>query len=226
MILGEIMIPKILHFIWISINGTKMPEYGRFAISKFREMNPDFEINVIDIPNMVTQQDWAHSVEKFPILQEAIVEGLDKKIQLTNRFKQQCQEMKFNDTDFWNVRMNIPTYISDSLRFKLIEKYGGIYLDLDCFPLKPFDSNLLNQDGFYMQCNFHPGEDICFIGGQKGYTHNNCRIIRNPFLGKMCCDEFKQLYLKFMNGTITSNDLLEQKDIDSYIYHFYCGSKY
>ena len=54
MILGEIMIPKILHFIWISINGTKMPEYGRFAISKFREMNPDFEINVIDIPNMVT----------------------------------------------------------------------------------------------------------------------------------------------------------------------------
>lgn len=42
----------------------------------------------------------------------------------------------------------------------------------------------------------------------------------------MCCDEFKQLYLKFMNGTITSSDLLEQKDIDSYIYHFYCGSKY
>ena len=51
--------------------------------------------------------------------------------------------MKFNDADFWNVRMNIPTYISDSLRFKLIEKYGGIYLDLDCFPLKPSDSNLL-----------------------------------------------------------------------------------
>lgn len=31
------------------------------------------------------------------------------------------------------------TAISDAFRFYLLNKYGGIYLDLDTFPVKPFD---------------------------------------------------------------------------------------
>lgn len=40
------------------------------------------------------------------------------------------------------------TAMSDALRFYLLDTYGGIYLDCDTFPVKPFDDRLLNMDYF------------------------------------------------------------------------------
>lgn len=60
------------------------------------------------------------------------------------------------------------TAISDAFRFYLLNKYGGIYLDMDTFPVKPFDDKLLSyENGFTI--NYKPNiSDIFFIGMNKG----------------------------------------------------------
>lgn len=64
------------------------------------------------------------------------------------------------------------TALSDALRFYLLNKYGGIYLDLDTFPVNPFDSHLLSyENGFVV--NYKPDRyDIFFIGMQAGCVDN------------------------------------------------------
>ena len=62
------------------------------------------------------------------------------------------------------------------LRFYLLDKYGGIYLDCDTFPVKPFDDLLLQNEFF--ACRSFIGkndiyDDICsydifFIGSMPG----------------------------------------------------------
>jgi mannosyltransferase OCH1-like enzyme len=59
------------------------------------------------------------------------------------------------------------TALSDAFRFYLLNKYGGIYLDLDTFPVKPFDDKLLSyENGFTV--NYRPNRyDIFFVGMNK-----------------------------------------------------------
>ena len=64
------------------------------------------------------------------------------------------------------------TALSDAFRFYLLNKYGGIYLDLDTFPVKPFDDKLLlYENGFTV--NYRPNRyDIFFVGMNKGCVDN------------------------------------------------------
>ena len=38
--------------------------------------------------------------------------------------------------------------VSDSYRYVLLKHYGGIYLDCDTFPVRPFDDSLLDHTEF------------------------------------------------------------------------------
>jgi hypothetical protein len=68
---------------------------------------------------------------------------------------------------------------------EIINTYGGIYLDLDTFPLKPFDDKLLQKEFFTVRRHYdnlaalknaetNIGSDNYFIGGNgtKDITHN------------------------------------------------------
>lgn len=45
------------------------------------------------------------------------------------------------------------TAFSDAFRFYLVDTYGGIYVDCDTLPVKPFDTLLLKEK--YFQCQGH-----------------------------------------------------------------------
>ena len=105
------MIPKNIFFIWTSEpkSPTKiLPAFGKYAVNKFKEINPNF--NIIE----------------FDDNSKEVIEC--KNLFLKLNVKSPCG--LFNE---W-------------LRLYVIFKYGGIYLDYDCFPVKPFDEYIQKFD--------------------------------------------------------------------------------
>lgn len=67
--------------------------------------------------------------------------------------------------------------ISDAFRFYLLNKYGGIYLDLDTFPVNAFDDALLRYPGFTVNHMKHR-RDYFFMGFEKGCVDDG--LVRCP----------------------------------------------
>lgn len=57
--------------------------------------------------------------------------------------------------------------LADAFRVYLVDKYGGIYLDLDTFPVKPFDDFIMSKKNF--STKYLPNQyDNFFFGCEKG----------------------------------------------------------
>ncbi len=126
------MIPKQLFFIWF---GNNQPKYIDYSINSFKKVNPDFKVDLIryTIKDVINCDD---STLKY------------------------CRDLIFKTKkgiknkyfDFINHRIksqfNFIQILSDFLRFELLYYYGGIYLDCDTFPVKPFDNKLLAMNSF------------------------------------------------------------------------------
>lgn len=126
------MIPKILHFIWF---GKGVPDYAWHVINTYKKVNPDFAINFIHEKNA----------------KNAIHPDVTGCLDLVNDKKSKYYKI-FNVPIFKNNFKNeiiFNTAFSDALRFYLLDKYGGIYLDLDTWPIAPFDDWLLSQKYFH-----------------------------------------------------------------------------
>ena len=121
------MIPKQIFFLWF---GNKKPNYVDFAVNSFKRINSDFKVDLI---NYTTEQleNWENCNDE--ILKNTIKELKSRKWH--NKF------MPFNNKF-------IVVHISDTYRRKLLNKYGGIYLDCDTFPVRPFDDELLKNKSF------------------------------------------------------------------------------
>ena len=146
------MIPKRLIFIWL---GSELPDYGKFCIESFKKVNPDFEImlvNEVDMNNIKSQD-----------LKDCIGIINSDKSTLYKHLTTRNWVKKNLDSPIGNI-----VAISDAFRFYLLNKYGGIYLDVDTFPVNKFDDALLSHpNGFVI--NYRPGRyDIFFIGMDKG----------------------------------------------------------
>lgn len=141
------MIPKILHFIWF---GPNLPSYASFSISQFKKMNPDFKINL---------QHWKMSeISRDPVL-KTLVDNIEK------------QDGKYqNIIKYYRNELgrSIQQTLSNIYRLELLNLHGGIYLDCDCIPLKPFDNQILDRkQGFIVQRHYSSGcikPDCYFLG--------------------------------------------------------------
>ena len=126
------MIPKQLFFIWL---GDEQPDYINYAIKAYKDMNPDFKVDLI----RYTKDEVIHT-------SDSVINTCKKYIDLT---KKGIQNKYF---DFIKYRMeskfNYIQLLSDFIRFELLYYYGGIYLDCDTFPIKKFDDKLLNNGSF------------------------------------------------------------------------------
>lgn len=135
------MIPKILHFIWFG----RKPKYVDYCIDAFRKMNPSFQINLM----------WNLNVYAYEDLMEDINTCSGK----YKRAIEYCKKLRIEDEQI----------LSDILRLVLLNISGGIYLDCDCFPLRPFDDDLLKEDFVvtrYYSRDFI-GRDCFFMGKQQ-----------------------------------------------------------
>ena len=156
------MIPKKIFFIWI---GNNIPKYVDFSINTFKNTNPDFNIELIHIENLKTSDniDVIETKEKLKDKNSELYKIYDSKWKYKNLY-----------TD---IGKNV--HFSDVFRIHIINKYGGIYLDCDTFPLKPFDDKLLSHNCFSTTNYFYDKKcngwhDIFFMGCEKGkYKHLN-----------------------------------------------------
>lgn len=129
------MIPKNLIFIWL---GSEIPLYGKTCINAFKKMNPEFNIILVHEPDLdnIKNQDVIDCFNEIksdkPSIYKYMVERTYAKEHLSSSLSQKC------------------TALSDALRFYLLNKYGGIYLDIDTFPVKPFDERLLSFSTGFM----------------------------------------------------------------------------
>lgn len=150
------MIPKILHFIWI---GNHIPLYAMFSIQSFKKINKTFSIHFLhytieQIENIDVKNDDDY------LLQKAINGILCK----CNKYLNIIQHCKCNKLLFIQL-------LSDIYRLEILNFYGGIYLDCDCFPKRPFDDEILSYEQFIVQRHFSNNSlenDNYFIGTQNG----------------------------------------------------------
>ena len=154
------MIPKRLFFIWI---GNNVPPYVDFCINAFKKVNSDFEIEFVHENSI--NNDNSDFKEVSDILK-------DKK---STYYKIWCSPFKKYNLNHSTISRNI--WFSDILRIHLINKYGGIYLDCDTFPVRPFDNKLLSLKCFnIMTENRKKGYTDCFfMGSQIGEYFKNKR---------------------------------------------------
>lgn len=150
--LNETIIPRVLYFIWF---GSELPRWAKYAIEAYRKMNPGFNIKVyneIDINN-TTNQD----------IIECWNEINNPGSKLSTQYYKKFSTQYLSNSPY--VRF------SDSFRFFLLNKYGGIYLDCDTFPIKSFDDELMNNK-FFMTKRLGGQTDIYFIGSIPGQAYN------------------------------------------------------
>jgi hypothetical protein len=210
------MIQKQLFFIWI---GNNLPIYTQNAIKWFKELNPDFKIDVV--------MDDGNNIENN---KEVCVRNTYQHIY--NVFKKDNKKDKYYHylkgpltNSKSPVKRQFMCYFSDILRLELLQTYGGIYVDTDTFPVRPFDEKLLSLNFFKSKSLGSKGYyyDIYFFGYNKLSDYN--------YEQKKFEEKFKNLdikeYLifnkeleykeKFLNGTLTPNLLSNTK---LYIQHY------
>lgn len=152
------MIQKVLYFIWI---GNHFPSYASCAINAFQQMNPSFEIhlasfNLQDLYRIETGDAYNDDESLLRKSIQSILCNDSKYSSLINHCKR-------NNLRFIQI-------LADVYRLELLQHYGGIYLDCDTFPVKPFDENLLQRTQVIVQRHFNDQSvvnDNYFIGYDK-----------------------------------------------------------
>ena len=143
----EIKIPNNLFFLWF---GSELPKWATLSIEYYKELNPDFNIRVFNEFDLMKSND------------SDIIDCLDKinqqKTFYYEYFNRWFAANKLSDK--FNVRF------SDVFRVYLLNTYGGIYLDCDTWPVKPFDDELLTNVSV-MYSRLCGAGDIFFLGSQK-----------------------------------------------------------
>lgn len=113
--------------IWI---GDSVPEYAEFAKAAYEKMNPGFEVSLLryTVDEVLAGDD--------PVMQKAAQAVIDTKMGLPNRYYETVRRYLDEGRTFCQAVANI-------FRFILLEEKGGIYVDCDTLPLRPFDDELL-----------------------------------------------------------------------------------
>lgn len=133
------MIPKIIHFIWF---GNPPPAYAEYSARMFAEMNPDFRINFVQVPTTRLEQIWFDGDPENEN-EQVIYDSIGY---IVNRGK--YDEYIRHQLNVYSGDLRFIQLLSDVVRLELVNRFGGIYLDTDAFPVKPFDDVLLKSRRF------------------------------------------------------------------------------
>ena len=211
------MINKQLFFVWI---GKKIPSYVNYTINIFKDVNPTFKVDLI------VEHDIDHT---------------------NNADLKRCRDIVYNNdindelhgkhmkSVWFNTKLKDKTIqkICDIYRFELLYKYGGIYLDCDTFPIKPFDSKLLEYNNFCCKSCYEPKNyifnDIYFIGCDQKYKFDfkdNGDVVANNIINtEYCINNKKTNYIKHSDLCYKCELKYGQtysKSKDCYIDHYGC----
>lgn len=213
------MIPKQIFFIWL---GDNKPNYVDFAINAFKEVNPSFKIihlhyKKIDIENIGKSKRYTKN---------------DYDISLYNSIHFILKQINDKDPSLKNNPRKFIQLLANAYRHGLLRKYGGFYIDCDCFPLRPFDDVFDKIDNFKILQTFDDRiikTDNHFYGQVPNFNLSKYGYNINYLFPPVYVKEkhlerrklFQQLRLKFNSMDYTTL-LLQNKNI--YVEHFDLGN--
>ena len=221
-------IDKNLLFIWI---GEKLPVNSKYIIEQYQKSNPTFNIVLIHIKDLDTS-DNKYAIELKKILNNCPTTNAYCGL-YNSEFLKKLRNSK-------QVDKNVA--FSDVLRFYILNDIGGIYCDLDTFPNKPFDEQLLKYNFYVQYLNTNAKEnalwtDIYFFGMKKNTISLNDTILFDkqiayrtdlflkspyfdvPITQKMTIDNFDYYKQQFVQQTLIYKK--QQFNEHDYIAHFY-----
>ena len=159
---------KTLHFIWL---GDTLPDYAKFAIDAFAQLNTSWEIVI-----------YHHSLSEIEKLVQDSTTLLGKAHAyifnniglISRRYSKIISDGVFNLTDVRYIQA-----LSNVYRTFIVNHFGGIYLDCDTFPAKPFDDALFENEMFIADSHLQDGTQISdnfFFGSTR------CGIFKSNML--------------------------------------------
>ena len=130
--------------------------------------------------------------------------------------------------DFYGKDIRFIQLLSDIYRIQLIDYYGGIYVDCDTFPLKPFDEKIISLTSFLVQRHYSNvlGKDNYFIGCQKDNFYKNTTKLLQTDSNWHANIQYLIRKKKFFDNTLKYSDIQKYTDInkDFYIEHYFDGN--
>lgn len=220
------MIPKILHFIWIG----QKPQYVDYAVDAYRNCNPHCAVNLIHYTNLQLENLYFNKDIKTEQDQQVynllvdIIYG-NKYSQLTKILILGIEHINYAYTPFIQL-------FCDILRLELLNIYGGIYIDCDTYPIKPFDDAIFQHDKFcvYDKVNDAITANNYFIGAKAGqawknYFDKDCDIVvqhnNYEFISRNKDKPFDYLLrrVKFFKCALKQTDFINYKTND-YFEHY------
>ena len=221
------LIPKRMIFIWLGPN--EVPDYGKFSMDTYRKVNPDFEMM------FVREKDVEHPSNPDFAEMLRLVHDVDEDNTYKKIYYRKWAEAHLSG------HASSPrgcTRYADVFRAFLLNKYGGVYLDLDTFPVRPFDDKLLSSRfKIFNRKNYWP--DSFFLGFPAGCCdenvfrwtekngvipeHKSIRSLILPSNLVRLCEMFKILRKKFFGLTLKYGErvLRENPYGDYYIDHYW-----
>lgn len=138
------IIPKNIFMVWL---GDNIPSYAKLSLDAYKVANPDFNVQLVhyDMQHILSVYNGNISTVLEELLHIAIEKVLkeDKALSVNDKrvFKHFQALRNIQPIRFVQI-------LSDLYRLEIISKFGGIYVDCDTFPLKPFDAALLQKQQF------------------------------------------------------------------------------
>lgn len=150
----SIMIPKQLFMIWF---GDNIPNYVQFSINAYKEANPDFIVKLIyfSIKNIEDIYNGKINSIYDKMLNEVIFDILNKNEKYKNILNKTYMYILQHQEVFYGKEIRFIQLLSDIYRLRIIQEFGGIYVDCDTFPLKPFDNQLLQLGSFIVNRHYN-----------------------------------------------------------------------
>ena len=169
------MIPKVIHQIFIAFPGSNIKTLDDHPVfSECYKKTIDFCNNHQYQHKLWTETDIGELLTKYPI----------------------------HYTDLYN---NFPEYIMkcDLARLLILYEYGGLYLDLDLYPVKSLEDLLVNRDELFVKWSGHTGCYNAIMGCSP--KHNLFEKIlehcRDSFISKSKMKIYKQWTGRFVYQT-------------------------
>lgn len=167
--MNDSTIPKRLFMVWL---GDNVPSYVQFSMNAYKEANPDFDIQLVHFT--MQQIEDAYYGKTSTVLEHLLhdsIHGILSRDQ--NYISKLCIEKIDSLAKSFGDSIRFMQVLSDIYRLKLVSTLGGLYVDCDTFPLKPFDDKLLQLKQFIVARHYNNiagntenniGDDNYFLG--------------------------------------------------------------
>ena len=179
-------IPKNIFMIWL---GDNVPDYAKFSADAYAKANPAFNVQLIHFTLM--QLEDIYSKENTVGIEQVLHKSMQVVLQKSNLPKDNMYvKLLAHQKQLYGSSVRFVQILSDIFRLMLVSTFGGIYVDCDTFPMKPFDDTLLQLKCFTVSRHYNNslsndgnnvGDDNYFLGSVPGVEDYQAKLLLQTY---------------------------------------------